>query len=131
MPGGAALVGINTTEHPEEVARVLDFLAQEEIYSEFAARTLFIPAHAGVAAAGVEFDTDSELAKAALAEFTAQVAVLDPIAFQLQGYPYNRAIFDATRDRLTQVLVGELTMDEAIERMQEDVDAALVAAGVS
>ncbi len=27
MPGGAALVGIGTTEHPEEVARVMEYLA--------------------------------------------------------------------------------------------------------
>ncbi|MEL7235501.1 MAG: carbohydrate ABC transporter substrate-binding protein, partial [Chloroflexota bacterium] len=62
------------------------------------------------------------------AVFTDQVGVLDPIAFQLQGYPFNRIIFDATRDRLTQVIVGELTMDEAIERIQSDFDDAMAEA---
>ncbi|MEO1664128.1 MAG: ABC transporter substrate-binding protein [Chloroflexota bacterium] len=128
MPGGAALVGVADTEHPEEVARVMDYLAQTEVYAEFAARTLFIPAHAGAAASGIEFETDSESAAAALAVFTDQVGVLDPIAFQLQGYPFNRIIFDATRDRLTQVIVGELTMDEAIERIQSDFDDAMAEA---
>jgi len=128
MPGGAALVGVADTEHPEEVARVLDYLASADVYREFAERTLFIPAHAGVSAGEVDFNTESEAAKAALATFTAQVGELHPIAFQLQGYQFNRVIFDATRDRVTQVIVGELTMDEAIERIQTDIDDALAAA---
>ena len=43
-------------------------------------------------------------------------------------HPNNSAIFNAIRDRLGQVLTGELSLDDAIVRMQEDVDAALAAA---
>ena len=32
MPGGAALVGINTTEHPEAVARVMEYHRAYELY---------------------------------------------------------------------------------------------------
>ncbi|MCB0104798.1 MAG: carbohydrate ABC transporter substrate-binding protein [Caldilineaceae bacterium] len=128
MPGGAALVGIANTEHPEEVARVMEYLASEDILAEFSARTLFIPAHLGLSEQGIDFETDSELAKAALNTFVSQVSVLDPIAYRLQGYPYNRVIFDATRDRLTQAIIGELTLDEAIARIQQDIDEGLAAA---
>ena len=128
MPGGAALVAIAETEHPEEVSRVMEYLAGEEVLGEFSARTLFIPAHAGLAAAGVDFDTDSELAKNALNSFVAQVGELDQTAFDLQAYPFNFAIFNATRDRLTQVMTGELTFDEAITRIQADVDEAIATA---
>jgi alpha-1,4-digalacturonate transport system substrate-binding protein len=125
MPGGAALVGIGSTEHPEEVARVMEYLANTEVLGEFSARTLFIPGHAGLAESGVEFETDSDLAKAALSVFVGQVGTLEQTAFDLQAYTFNRAVFDATRDRLTQAMVGELTLDEAIERIQDDVDTAL------
>ena len=125
MPGGAALVAIGTTEHPEEVARVMEYLASTEVLEEFSARTLFIPGHAGLAETGVAFDTDLQLAKDALGVFVSQVGVLEPTAFDLQAYVFNRAVFDATRDRLTQAMVGELTLDEAIERIQDDVDTAL------
>ncbi|MEZ4732502.1 MAG: ABC transporter substrate-binding protein [Caldilineaceae bacterium] len=128
MPGGAALVAIGTTEHPEEVARVMDYLASEEVLSEFYARTLFIPGHLGLAEQGVPFATDLELTQNALATFSAQVGKLDPLAYQLQGYQYNRIVFNSIRDRLTQVFVGELTLDEAIQRMQEDIDAGLAEA---
>jgi alpha-1,4-digalacturonate transport system substrate-binding protein len=128
MPGGAALVGIGDTEHPEEVARVMDYLASEEILSEFSARTLFIPAHSGVAEAGVAYETDNELAKAALDVFVAQVPRLDDTAFALQGYTFNRVMFDSIRDRLTQAIVGELTLEESFERMEADIEEGLAAA---
>lgn len=129
MPGGAALVGINDTEYPEQVARVMDYLASEEVYSEFAARTLFIPGHSGVAAAGVAFETDNEAANAAIQTFTAQVPLLSETTIALQGYPYNGVIWAETANRLEQVIVGEITMDEAIEFIQADIDQAIAEAG--
>ncbi len=128
MPGGAALVGIAGTEHPEEVARVMSYLASEEVLREFYARTLFIPGHLGLAAEGVEYQTDSELAGNALNVFATQVSGLSPIAYALQGYPYNRVMFDAIRDRLTQVFTGELTLEDAIARMQSDIDERIAEA---
>jgi alpha-1,4-digalacturonate transport system substrate-binding protein len=59
----------------------------------------------------------------------AEVGKLHPTAFDLQAYPLNRVIFDATRDRLTQAIVGELTLDDAIQRIQEDIDALIEEAG--
>lgn len=128
MPGGAALVGLESTEHPEEVARVLDYLASEEVQREFYACTLFIPGHVGLAEAGVDYETDSALTTDALATFSAEVAKLSPIAYDLQGYPYNRVVFDTVRDRLTQVFTGELTLDDAIARMQSDIDDGIAEA---
>jgi alpha-1,4-digalacturonate transport system substrate-binding protein len=128
MPGGAALVGIANTEHPEEVARVMEYLASEEVLAEFSARTLFIPAHLGLSESGIDFETDSELAREALNTFVSQVGALDQTAYDLQAYPFNRVIFDATRDRLTQAIIGELTLDDAIVRIQQDIDEGLAAA---
>ena len=129
MPGGAALVAIKDTEHPEEVTRVMEYLSSAEILSEFSARTLFIPAHLGLAETGVPFETDLQLAKDALDVFVAQVGQLDQTAFDLQAYPFNRIMFDASRDRLTQAIVGELSLDEAIDRIQQDIDEGLAAEG--
>lgn len=129
MPGGAALVGIGGTEHPEEVARVMEYLSSTEVLGEFSARTLFIPGHAGLSESGVDFDTDLELAKDALGVFVGQVGTLEQTAFDLQAYTFNRVVFDALRDRLTQAMVGELTLEEAIARTQEDVDNALAEEG--
>jgi alpha-1,4-digalacturonate transport system substrate-binding protein len=128
MPGGAALVAINTTQHPEEVARVMEYLTQEDVMSEFYARTLFIPGHLGLAASGVAFDTDLAQASQSLEMFASQVSNLEQLAYDLQAYKYNTVLFNANRDRLGQVLVGEMTLDEAIAKMQEDIDAGITAA---
>lgn len=128
MPGGAALVAINTTEHPEEVARVMEFLTTEENMSEFYARTLFIPGHLGLAESGVDFDAELPQTLTSLNVFASEVGKLEQLAYDLQAYQYNSILFNATRDRLTQAFVGELTLDEAIERMQEDIDSGIAAA---
>ncbi len=128
MPGGAALVAINTTKHPEAVARVMEYLTSEDVLSEFYARTLFIPGHLGLAESGVEFQAELPQTLNSLNVFATEVGKLAPLAYDLQAYPFNTILFNATRDRLTQVFTGELTLDEAIQRMQEDIDAGIAGA---
>ncbi|MBW7886628.1 MAG: carbohydrate ABC transporter substrate-binding protein [Caldilineaceae bacterium] len=128
MPGGAAMVAINTTDHPEQVAKIMECVTKEENLSEFYARTLFIPGHLGLAGKGVDFATDLEQAKQSLSMFASQVGKLEPLAYDLQAYKYNTILFNSNRDRLSQALAGELTLDEAIQKMQEDIDSGIAAA---
>ena len=125
LPGGAWLVGIGNTGHPAEVARVMEYFASEEIQEEFYSRTLFIPGHRGLLSRAVEFDTDLEQGLAAIDAFIASANALEQTAYDIQGYAFNFIVFNASRDRLTQAIVGELTLDEAIERIQQDVDEQL------
>lgn len=125
MPGGAALVALADTEHPEEVAKVMEFLAAEENLNEFYGKTLFIPGHLGLASKGVNFNTDDPRAEHALGTFASAVPGISPVAFQLQGYPSNRVMFNALISRLGEAIVGELTLDEAFERMSADVEKNL------
>jgi len=125
MPGGAGIVGFNATEHPEIVAAVIDFLAQEDIYAEVTARTRNLPAHLGVAEAGVEFEGASPAAAAALSAFAADLSDVAPSAFRYQGYANNRAMFGITAERVSQAIVGELSVEEAVARMATDLEAAL------
>ncbi len=121
MPGGAAVVGIKTTKHPAEVARVMEYLSSEEILSEFYARTLFVPGHVGIAKKGVTYQGASPQAAAALKVFGNQVAALDPAAYRIQGYTHNRIVFNAAISRLGQVVTGEISLDEAYKRIEADV----------
>ena len=125
MPGGAALVGMAGTDHPAEVAKLMDFLAQEEQMAEFYGKTLFIPGHLGLAQGGVDFATDDPRAKHALATFAGAVPGISPVAFDLQGYANNRVMFNALISRLNEAIVGELTLDEAYDRMSADITKAL------
>jgi alpha-1,4-digalacturonate transport system substrate-binding protein len=125
MPGGSGLVGFSQTEHPEIVAALLDYLAREDIYAEFSGRTKNIPAHRGVAATGAQYEGASPLSAAALNAWGNQVGRVSPIAFAYQGDGRNRAMFNITVQRVTQALVGELTVAEAMERVESDLEAAL------
>ncbi|MFZ4815343.1 MAG: ABC transporter substrate-binding protein [Phototrophicaceae bacterium] len=129
MPGGTVVVAFAQTEHPAEVARVMDYLASVEVLKEFSERTLFIPGHLGLGE--LDYQTDSPAAKAALTTFAAEALKLSDQAYELQFGGSAFAINNPIRDRLTQVLAGELTLDEAIERIQSDVDTALATAAAS
>jgi alpha-1,4-digalacturonate transport system substrate-binding protein len=129
MPGGTMLVAFGDTEYPEQVTRVMDYLVQADNYREFSERTLFIPAHLGLGE--LSFQTDVEAAQAALNTFAAEVPKLSDQAYELQFGGRAFAINNPIRDRLTQVITGELTLDDAIARIQQDIDDALVAAAAS
>jgi alpha-1,4-digalacturonate transport system substrate-binding protein len=121
MPGGAGLIAIKTTKDPKAVGRVMDYLASEDVLREFDSRALFVPGHLGLSAAGVDYPSASPLAKEALAVFGKGVGSLAPLAYQLQGYPYNRLIFNAAISRLGQAVSGEISLEEAYKRIDADI----------
>ena len=124
VAGGASIVGYAQTEHPQEVAMVMEYLLQPEVYGEFSARTLNIPGHNAVAAMGVAFDTDSAAVANALNGFAAEVPKLQDQAVALNPHPLAFAYYDASNTRLAQYFAGELTLDEAMQRLQEQLDEA-------
>lgn len=122
MPGGAALVALKTSKNPEAVGKVMDYLSSAEVLSEFYGRTLFVPGHIGLSGGGVNFDTDNPLAKHALETFAGAVPSISSTAFNLQGYVFNRVMFNAIISRLGQAIVGEMSLDEAYGRMETDIE---------
>ena len=128
IPGGAAFVALKRTKAPKDVGRFLDYLAQESVYAEMMAKTDNLPANTAVAAKGVNYNIGLA-AKAALNTFVAEVPKLSPVAYQIQGYKLNRAIFLNTVTRLSQSIVGEMSTDDAINRLSKDIDEAVKASG--
>lgn len=130
MAGGAALVGVKYTQHPEEVARVMDFLASEDVLREFSERTLFLPAHAGVVAqGGLEFQSDDPLVPPALNAFVAASAQTLPAADAMPAWVWANAYYGAIVTRISQVMAGELDLEQAREMIDSDVADQVEAAG--
>ncbi len=125
IPGGAAWVALKTSKSPKEVGAWLDFMAQEANYAEWVGKTNNIPAHAGVAKKGANYASATPPAKAALGVFSANVPALTPSAYQFQGYRYNRAIMLPTVTRVTQAIVGEISVDEAMTKISADMADAV------
>lgn len=129
MPGGAALVAVKYTKNPEEVAKVMDFFAREDIVKEFSERTLFLPAHAGVVAkGGLNWATDDKHVAAALDQFIAAGAQIAPAAAALPTWKWASAYYGALVNRISQAMAGEMTLDEAYARIDTDIAEQVAAA---
>lgn len=125
VAGGSAVVAFADTEYPEAVAKLMEFLYAEENYSAFSAGTLALPAHIGVAEAGVEFNTDNPSVLGALSVYTAEVPKLQNQALALNPHPYAFAYYRNSANRIAQFLAGELTLDEMVASLQADIDQAI------
>ncbi|MGV0909108.1 ABC transporter substrate-binding protein [Martelella sp. FOR1707] len=122
LKGGAALVGIKYTKNPEDVAKVMEYLASPEIVKEFSERTLFLPAHKGVVAeGGLNWDTDDKNVGPALDAFVKSSAETLPAADALPAWKWASAYYGALVTRISQVMAGELTLDDAWTRIDQDI----------
>ncbi|PJB64916.1 MAG: ABC transporter substrate-binding protein [Anaerolineae bacterium CG_4_9_14_3_um_filter_57_17] len=128
IAGGSAVVAFASSKHPAEVAKLMEFLIKAENYSAFSAGTLALPAHKEVAAQGVEFKTDNPLVLAALAAYTKEVSKLTDQAVSLNVHPYAFAYYRNSANRIAQYLTGELTLDEMLVNLQQDIDKAIAEA---
>ena len=122
--GGASIVGYAQTEHPEAVAQVIEYLLQPEVGQEFASRTLLIPPNPPVVALGVEFNTDNMAVAAALNQAGVDGTKVTENGVAMNLHPLAFAYYDASNTRLAQYFAGELTLDEAMTRLQEQLDEA-------
>ena len=128
MPGGAGFVGFKSTKHPAEVGKVMAYLASAEVYERLIAQTRNVPADEILAKKNLQYPGVSPQGQAALEVFTKSISKISPVAYQYQGYRYNRAMYNATVARLTQAIVGELTLAETFDRIDKDVAEAVTAA---
>ena len=128
VAGGSAVVAFADTAHPAQVAMLVEFLIQPENYNYFSANTLILPAQTEVASSGVDFQTENEAVLAALAGYTAEIPKLQDQAVGLNVHPFAFAYYRNSANRIGQYLTGELTLDEALSRLQQDIDDAIAEA---
>ncbi len=124
MPGGAAFVAFKGTKYPKEVTKLVEYLTSDDVLAEFSAKSLFLPGSLSLAKKGVQFPS----ANKQMNVFVKEVAKISTQASNLQWGPYITPFNVETRDRLSQVITGELTLDEAIKRIQQKMDDTLKAA---
>jgi alpha-1,4-digalacturonate transport system substrate-binding protein len=129
LAGGAGLVAIKYTDNPEEVAQVMEYLASEPVVREFSERTLFLPAHAGiVAAGGLQFQSEDPNVPPALERFVEASTETLPAADALPSWQWANAYYGVLVTRISQVMAGELTLDEARGLMDRDLADQVAAA---
>ena len=129
LAGGAALVAVKYTQNAEEVAKVMEYFAREDIVKEFSERTLFLPAHAGVVAkGGMNWQTEDKNVGAALDAYVAAAGDTLPAADALPAWKWASPYYGALVNRISQVMAGELTLEDAYARIDQDITEAVAAA---
>ncbi len=128
MPGGNGVVAFKDTEHPEMAAKFIDFIAQEDNAKFIYGSNYAIPAHAKLQAEGIDYAEfgASDIISESLNTFAAgaaRAAEQTPQAFQLKGYPFNFVFFNATAQHVSAAMNDELTVEEAMTKIREDIAA--------
>jgi alpha-1,4-digalacturonate transport system substrate-binding protein len=127
MPGGASFVAFRQTKNPKEVARWLEWMASEPVYAEWMAMTSNIPGHAALQQGGVHYHL-APAGTAAIMALLQNASKISPLAYQLQGNPLAGSLFNPVADRLSQAISGQITLDQAYQRITSDVADAIAAA---
>lgn len=122
LKGGAALVAIKYTKNPTDVAKVMEYLASEPVVKEFSERTLFLPAHQGVIdKGGLSWVSEDKNVGPALDAFVAASSQTLPAADALPAWVWANAYYGALVTRISQVMAGEMTLDDAWPRIDQDI----------
>ena len=124
MPGGQGLVAFDQSENAEEAAKFVAWMGEYDQAREWYSRTYAIPANAKIQSEGInytEFDAVEAVSEGLnlFAAGAATAAEQTPQAFELQGNPNNFVIYNATVEYLGGVMNEELTMDEAMAKINE------------
>ncbi len=129
MPGGAGLVAFKSGDAEKEAAAAafVGWMGEEEQAREWYARTFAIPAHAGLQKEGLDYQAAgaTEAVAEALKTFTdmaAAAAEETPQAYDLQGSQFGFVMYNATVQYLSAAMNGELTLDEAMEKISEELE---------
>lgn len=122
LKGGAALVGIKYTKNPNDVVKVMEYLSREDIVKEFSERTLFLPAHKGVIdKGGLKWVSTDKNVAPALDTFVKAAGQTLPAADALPSWKWANAYYAALVTRLSQVMAGEMQLEEAWAKMDQDI----------
>lgn len=126
MPGGAGLVAFDQTENAAEAAKFVAWMGEYDQAREWYSRTYAIPAHSKIQSEGINYAEfgASEAVSDGLNLFAAGAAAAaeqTPQAFQLQGSPVGFVIYNATTEYLAGVMNGDLSMDEALDKIKEEL----------
>ena len=128
MPGGRGIVALKSGDTAKEkaAARFVAWLGEDTQAREWDTRIFAIPAHSGLQAEGLDYASAgaSRATAEGLAAFTAMAAVAaeqTPQAYRLQGDPRNVTIFGKTTTYLSAAIKGEMSLDEALQRITQEV----------
>ncbi len=114
MPGGKFLIAFKNTKIPDKVARLMEFLGGADAMSEYSAKAMFLPTRKDLVRQGINFPARKD----DMNLFVKGIGTLPQSAY-VDNYNLRFGpIANEVRDRVTQAIVGELSVDKALEMAQ-------------
>jgi len=114
MPGGKFLIAFKGTKAPDKVARLVEFLGSANGMTEYVSKAMFIPTRKDLVRQGVKYPARNE----DMNVFIKGVGQLPQSAYVDNYNIHFGQVGNELRDRVTQVLTGELTVDKALDLAQ-------------
>lgn len=121
MPGGTFIAAFQHTEHPEAVAKLVEYLGSADVQREIAETYAIIP---GANLGDISYKIDDSNAQAAMAVFARNAPNVADHVREWQGTQGAGAVYNAIVQRMTQLIVGELSLEETFARLEADVAEA-------
>ncbi|ABC94187.1 probable sugar ABC transporter, substrate-binding protein (plasmid) [Rhizobium etli CFN 42] len=119
MPGGTAIVGFKRTKYPEAVAAFIEFLGSEKVQREIAENYVILT---GADIKDPQYKLESKNAKDAMAVFLGSRNSVPQAARDLERLKGSSAVYQLIVQRMSQLIVGELSLDDTFKAMSADVD---------
>lgn len=120
MIGGSVMVAFNTTEHPEEVGLLMDYLTAYDNLERFYRENLLLPGNIEMNQVGLNYEDLQDELKL----FQQEIERANPEAFALQYRPDSARIHNAIRLGVVDMISQDLTIDQAVACVQHYYDAA-------
>jgi alpha-1,4-digalacturonate transport system substrate-binding protein len=114
MPGGKFLIAFKNTKAPDKLARLVEFLGGADAMTEYVSKAMFLPTRKDLVRQGVKYPARN----ADMNVFVKGVGQLPPSAYVDNYNLHFGQVANEVRDRVTQVITGELTVDKALEMAQ-------------
>ncbi|MGQ2952695.1 MAG: ABC transporter substrate-binding protein [Agrobacterium sp.] len=118
MPGGTAVVGFKRTKYPEDVAHFIEFLGSEKVQREIAENYVILT---GAEIVDPQYKLKSEDAKAAMKVFLDNKKNVPQAARDFERAKGGSAMYQQIVQRMSQLIVGELTLDQTYKVLEDDV----------
>ena len=120
MPAGMGVVGFKHTKHPKEVARVLDYISQPDVYEKIALHSTTLSTNKTVRER-IKYQNTTPKVDEALKVFSAKLGEISPVARAYQSHNNAAAMHNISATRISQTLIGEIDVDGAMKLIKEDI----------
>jgi alpha-1,4-digalacturonate transport system substrate-binding protein len=114
MPGGKFVIAFKNTKAPDKVARLMEFLGSAPAMTEYVSQAMFLPTRKDLISKGVQYPARNE----DMNVFVKGVGQLPKSAYVDNYNLHFGPVANEVRDRVTQAITGELTVDKALELAQ-------------